>query len=71
MSIFLTQHEVMEKTQINPLKMQQEQEVITALTYQGKIAAIKKYMKYAGVRLDEAKIAVERLAQEIEPGPAA
>jgi ribosomal protein L7/L12 len=61
----------MEKTQINPLRMQQEQEVITTLTYQGKIAAIKKYMKFSGARLDQAKMAVERLAQEIEPGPAA
>ncbi len=61
----------MENTQIKPLKMQQEQEVISALIYQGKIAAIKKYMKYTGVRLDEAKVSVDRLSMEIEPGPAA
>ncbi|MEM6765304.1 MAG: hypothetical protein AAF824_00005 [Bacteroidota bacterium] len=52
------------------LASRKEQEVIAALMYQGEIAAIKLYMKYANCRLRDAKIAVEKLGQEIEPGPA-
>jgi len=57
----------MEKLRINALKPQREDKVKDTLTYQGKIAAIKLYMKFADCRLREAKIAVEKLGQEIEP----
>lgn len=60
----------MENVRIKPLKPQSEDKVKVTLTYQGKIAAIKLYMKYADCRLREAKIAVEKLGQEIEPGQA-
>ena len=52
------------------LKPQMEQEVVATLVYNGKIAAIKLYMKYADCRLRDAKQAVEKLALDIEPGQA-
>ena len=60
----------MQNVRIKPLEPQREDKVKVTLTYQGKIAAIKLYMKYADCRLREAKIAVEKLGQEIEPGQA-
>lgn len=60
----------MAHSRMKALASRKEQEVIAALMYQGEIAAIKLYMKYANCRLRDAKIAVEKLGQEIEPGPA-
>lgn len=60
----------MEKLRIKALEPQSENKVKSTLTYQGKIAAIKLYMKFADCRLREAKLAVEKLGQEIEPGQA-
>ena len=60
----------MQNVRIKPLEPPREDKVKVTLTYQGKIAAIKLYMKYADCRLREAKIAVEKLGQEIEPGQA-
>ena len=48
----------------------EHQEVIATLVYQGKIAAIKLYMKLADCRLQQAKNAVERIGREIQPGQA-
>ncbi|RMG18032.1 MAG: hypothetical protein D6730_23330 [Bacteroidetes bacterium] len=60
----------MENVRIKALEPERVDKVKSTLTYQGKIAAIKLYMKYADCRLREAKIAVEKLGQEIEPGQA-
>ena len=61
--------QLMANSRMKALAPRKEQEVIAALTYQGEIAAIKLYMKYANCRLRDAKVAVEKLGQEIEPGP--
>ena len=61
----------MDTRQRKSIQPQKEQEVVVTLTYHGKIAAIRLYMKYAECRLQEAKVAVERLSTEIEPGQAA
>ena len=61
----------MDIRQIKSIQPKKEQEVVATLTYQGKIAAIRLYMKYAECRLQEAKSAVEKLSAEIEPGQAA
>lgn len=61
----------MEKRQHKLLTPEAEQEVRETLIYQGKIAAIKLYMKYVPCRLSEAKKAVEKIGESIEPGPAA
>ncbi|MFK7925040.1 MAG: hypothetical protein AB8H47_23995 [Bacteroidia bacterium] len=47
-----------------------EQEVMATLMYQGKIAAIKLYLKYTNCRLNQAREAVDRLAMTIVPGQA-
>lgn len=60
----------MGNSQSGNIPPKKEQEIISALMYQGKIAAIKIYMKYADCRLREAKSAVEKLGHEIEPGQA-
>ena len=60
----------MEKVNIKALKPQRSEKIKSTLIYQGKIAAIKLYMKFADCRLREAKVAVEKLGQEIEPGQA-
>ena len=60
----------MEKMMVSFLKPDKEQEVVSTLIYEGKIAAIKLYMKYASCRLREAKVAVEKLGRDIEPGQA-
>ncbi len=59
-----------EKVQIQSLVPELEQEVMATLVYNGKIAAIKLYRKYANCRLSEAKYAVDRLGMEIVPGQA-
>ena len=66
----LTIHLVMEQVRKIDLMPTQQQEVIATLVYKGKIAAIKLYMKFAGCRLQEAKNAVERIGNEIQPGQA-
>ncbi|MEM7373946.1 MAG: hypothetical protein AAF587_35470 [Bacteroidota bacterium] len=53
------------------LKPQVEEEILATLTYKGKIAAIKLYMKHANCRPEEARKVVEHMGQEIEPGQAA
>ena len=55
---------------IRAIAPQIEQEVATTLIYKGKIEAIKMYKQLTKCRLQEAKDAVERIGQEIEPGPA-
>ena len=60
----------MNKSQSKLLTHRKEQEVIDALVYKGKIAAMKLYMEFTGCRLGEAKQAVNKLGQDIEPGPA-
>jgi len=57
-------------TNIQALRPKNEQEIIDALMYKGKIAAIKLYMKHANCRLRQAKEAVEKLSMEITPGQA-
>jgi ribosomal protein L7/L12 len=52
------------------LDASQEMAVKMLLAREGRIAAIKLYMKFTNARLWEAKIAVEKLGAEIEPGPA-
>ncbi|MDX1905916.1 MAG: hypothetical protein SF053_02710 [Bacteroidia bacterium] len=59
-------------TQPKPyLTPEQTQDVIAALTYKGKAAAIRMYMDYTGCLFPEARRAVFRIGQEIEPGQAA
>ncbi len=55
----------------HPLRLEAKQEMTIKeiLSREGKIAAIKLYMKYTESRLWEAKMAVERLGTEIVPGP--
>lgn len=60
----------MENLQIQALMPEHEQEVMATLVYKGKIAAIKLFMKYTDCRLNLAKIAVDKLGQEIVPGQA-
>lgn len=60
----------MQKMRNLMLSPQKEQEVIGTLTYKGKLAAIKLYLEYTGCRLKEAKVAVEKLGTDIEPGQA-
>lgn len=60
----------MQKMRNLMLSPQKEQEVIGTLTYKGKLEAIKLYLAYTGCRLKEAKVAVEKLGQDIEPGQA-
>ncbi len=55
---------------IRAVAPQIEQEVAMALIYKGKIDAIKLYKQHMKCRLQEAKDAVERIGNEIEPGPA-
>lgn len=60
----------MEKMLVKELRPEFVQEVVSTLTYKGKIAAIKLYMNYADCRLREAKMAVDKMSNEIEPGQA-
>jgi ribosomal protein L7/L12 len=60
----------MDKVQVRPLKNDLEQKVVRALIYQGKIEAIKLYMEYTDCRLGQAKIAVDKIGHQIEPGQA-
>ncbi|MEZ4776086.1 MAG: hypothetical protein R3D00_23130 [Bacteroidia bacterium] len=60
----------MEKLNSKALMPEMEQEIIATLTYKGKIAAIRLFMEYTDCRLKEAKIAVEKIGREIQPGQA-
>ena len=60
----------MEQVRKIGLPLKRQQEIINTLVYKGKIAAIKLYMKYADCRLVQAKTAVEKMANEIQPGQA-
>ncbi|MEM6262132.1 MAG: hypothetical protein AAGI38_06455 [Bacteroidota bacterium] len=52
------------------ITMEQKQELVTLLVYQGKVAAIRRYRELTGARLRDAHQIIEKLALEIEPGPA-
>jgi len=58
------------KLELPTIQSQARQEIISILVYDGKIAAIKLYMKHVKCRLSDARLAVDRIAEEIEPGQA-
>lgn len=60
----------MVKLQQSNLAPQVKETVLKALMYEGKITAIKVYMKHVKCRLTDARTAVDRLSLEIEPGQA-
>jgi len=60
----------MMKFRIHPLTPDQERDILNALTYKGKIAAMKVHMRHTGSRLRDARMAIERLSTTIEPGQA-
>ena len=60
----------MEKMQVKRLAAQHKAEVMMTLIYQGRMPAIKLYIQYTGCRVEDAQRAIERLGQEIQPGPA-
>lgn len=60
----------MRNIQHKPLTNKQELEIKKTLIYKGKIAAIKLIIKLTRCRVDEGKQIVEKIGQQIEPGPA-
>lgn len=60
----------MVKVLVRTLQPVQEQEVVATLIYKGRLQAIRAYMKASGCAVEEARIAVDKLASEIEPGQA-
>ncbi|MEM7657807.1 MAG: hypothetical protein AAF399_16905 [Bacteroidota bacterium] len=60
----------MVKLQLSNLQPQTKEAVLNALVYEGKITAIKLYMQHVKCRVADARTAVDRLSQEIEPGQA-
>ena len=66
----LNKFSAMVKLQIQTISPQVQREIIETLTYRGKIAAIRQYKRHAGCRLQEARLTVDRLSREIEPGQA-
>ena len=60
----------MVKLQLSNLQPKTKEAVLNALVYEGKITAIKLYMKHVKCRLAGARTAVDRLSLEIEPGQA-
>lgn len=61
---------LMRNIQHKPLTCNQELDLKKTLIYKGKIAAIKQVIRITRCRVDEAKQIVEKIAQQIEPGPA-
>lgn len=52
------------------LKAQQKQELIALIIYKGKQEAVRRYMRYTSKGLNEAQKAIDKIAEEIEPGQA-
>lgn len=52
------------------IQMEQQMEIRQILIYKGKVAAIRKLMEYTHCRVREATQLIEKMAEEIEPGPA-
>lgn len=72
-SFHLLIQQAMEKVyrrQLPCLSPELREAMLTTLIYKGRVAAIKLYKEHTSVRLTEAKELVEKLVQEIEPGPA-
>ncbi len=60
----------MVRVQFKPIAPQLERDILDLLTYKGKIAAMKRYIEITGARVHDAKIAVDRMSRNIEPGQA-
>ncbi len=60
----------MKKVRFNPIERQLEQEIVEMLIQKGKVAAMRLYIDRSGARVREAKLAIDRLSREIEPGQA-
>ena len=60
----------MNKVQVKCVSHQLEQTIVEALTTAGKFSAIKRYIKETGCRLTEARLAVDRISENIMPGQA-
>ncbi|MEO1449860.1 MAG: hypothetical protein AAFV07_10045 [Bacteroidota bacterium] len=60
----------MNKVQVKSPSPVLEQTIVEALINAGKFVAIKRYIKETGCRLTEARIAVDRISENIMPGQA-
>ncbi|MEO0895548.1 MAG: hypothetical protein AAFY71_04090 [Bacteroidota bacterium] len=60
----------MVRVQYKPIEPKLEKDILDLLTYKGKIPAMKRYIEMTGARVHDAKVAVDRLSREIQPGQA-
>jgi hypothetical protein len=58
------------RRQLPCLSPELREAMMTTLIYKGRVSAMKLYIEHTSARLFEAKELVEKLVQEIEPGPA-
>lgn len=60
----------MNKVQVKSVSPKLEHTITEALISAGKFVAIKRYIKETGCRLSEARLAVDRISDNIMPGQA-